>query len=212
MLTEIVFILDESGSMSDLKDDTIGGFNSMLESQKEKAGDAYVSTVLFSNHSKVVHDRVDIKKVNKMTKNDYVPSGCTALMDALGDSIKHIGNIHKYARKEDVPDNTLFIIITDGMENASYKYSSNEIKKMIKRQQEKYHWEFIFLAANIDAIESAKCYGINSDNAVNYHNDAIGTKVNYEAINDAITSVRNNGRLDDKWKKSVKQDHSNRNN
>lgn len=153
-----------------------------------------------------------LKKVNKMTKNDYVPSGCTALMDALGDSIKHIGNIHKYARKEDVPDNTLFIIITDGMENASYKYSSNEIKKMIKRQQEKYHWEFIFLAANIDAIESAKSYGINSDNAVNYHNDAIGTKVNYEAINDAITSVRNNGRLDEKWKESVKQDHSNRNN
>ena len=207
MLTEIVFVLDESGSMSDLQDDTIGGFNSMIDVQKHKEGSAYVSTVLFNNDSKVVHDRVDINEVKKMTKDDYVPSGCTALMDALGDSIRHIANIHKYARKEDVPDNTLFIIITDGMENASHKYSSADIKKLIKKQQEEYHWEFIYLAANIDAIDSATSYGINKDNAVNYESDSYGTKLNYETVGTVISSVRAQGTIDKDWKDNIEKHH-----
>ena len=154
-LTEIVFILDRSGSMHGLEADTIGGFNSMIEKQKKETGEALVSTILFDNAAEVIHDRVSLKDIRELTSRDYCVKGCTALLDAVGGAIHHIGNIHKYARPEDVPEHTLFIITTDGMENASRRYSSMEVKKMITRQKEKYGWEFLFLGANIDAVETA---------------------------------------------------------
>ena len=167
-LTEIVFILDRSGSMSGLETDTIGGFNSMIEKQKKENGEALISTVLFDNVSEVIHDRVPVQKVEPMTDRDYSVRGCTALLDAIGGAIHHIGNVHKYARKEDVPEHTLFVITTDGMENTSRRYDSEKVKKMIERQKEKYGWEFLFLGANIDAVETAKHFGIGADRAVNY--------------------------------------------
>ena len=163
-ITELVFILDKSGSMSGFEADTIGGFNAMIEKQKKEDGKAFVTTVLFSTSCKVIHDRVDISKMEPMTDKDYQVGGCTALMDSMGDTIKHITRIHKYARPEDVPEHTVFVITTDGMENASRKYSADEIKKMVKHEEEKYGWEFIFLAANIDAVETAESYGIPLDN------------------------------------------------
>lgn len=204
MLTEVVFILDESGSMYPLKDDTIGGFNSMLEKQRKIDGEVYVSTVLFSDRSKVIHDRIGIKEISDMKNEDYEPSGCTALLDALGDAIKHISTIHKYARKEDVPDNTLFIIITDGMENASHRYNDKDVKKMIEEKKKK-GWEFIFLAANIDAIETASTYGINKDMAAQYVNDSDGVTANFDALSDAITSVRTCSVTGKEWKKKIRK-------
>src|SRR5699024_10785941 len=170
-LTEIVFILDRSGSMSGLEADTIGGFNSMIEKQRKADGEALVSTVLFDNMSEVIHDRVNIHDIKPMTDRDYTVRGCTALLDAIGGAIHHIGNVHKYARPEDVPEHTLFIITTDGMENASRFYSSDRVKQMIERQKAKYGWEFLFLGANIDAVETARHFGIGADRAVNYHSD-----------------------------------------
>ena len=181
-MTEIVFILDRSGSMSGLETDTIGGFNSMIEKQKKENGEALISTVLFDNVSEVIHDRVPVQKVEPMTDRDYSVRGCTALLDAIGGAIHHIGNVHKYARKEDVPEHTLFVITTDGMENASRRYDSEKVKKMIERQKEKYGWEFLFLGANIDAVETAKHFGIGADRAVNYHSDHEGTQLNYEVL------------------------------
>lgn len=204
MLTEVVFILDESGSMYPLKDDTIGGFNSMLEKQRKIDGEVYVSTVLFSDRSKVIHDRIGIKEISDMKNGDYEPSGCTALLDALGDAIKHISTIHKYARKEDVPDNTLFIIITDGMENASHRYNDKDVKKMIEEKKKK-GWEFIFLAANIDAIETASTYGINKDMAAQYVNDSDGVTANFDALSDAIASVRTCSVTGKEWKKKIRK-------
>lgn len=171
-ITELVFILDRSGSMSGLESDTIGGFNAMIEKQKKEDGEAYVSTVLFDNESIVLHDRLPLDKVPKITARDYSVRGCTALVDAIGSAIHHIGNIHKYARPEDVPAHTMFIITTDGQENASYKYSSDTVKKMIERQKEKYGWEFLFIGANIDAVETAASFGIARNRAVNYHADS----------------------------------------
>ena len=159
-LTEIVFILDRSGSMSGLEADTIGGFNSMIAKQKKQDGEALVSTVLFDNVSEVIHDRVNIRDIQPMTDKDYTVRGCTALLDAIGSAIHHIGNVHKYARPEDVPEHTLFIITTDGMENASRFYSSDRVKQMIQRQKAKYGWEFLFLGANIDAVETARHFGL----------------------------------------------------
>lgn len=204
MLTEVVFILDESGSMYPLKDDTIGGFNSMLEKQRKIDGEVYVSTVLFSDRSKVIHDRIGIKEISDMKNEDYEPSGCTALLDTLGDAIKHISTIHKYARKEDVPDNTLFIIITDGMENASHRYNDKDVKKMIEEKKKK-GWEFIFLAANIDAIETASTYGINKDMAAQYVNDSDGVTANFDALSDAIASVRTCSVTGKEWKKKIRK-------
>ena len=192
-LTEIVFILDRSGSMHGLEADTIGGFNSMMEKQKKNSGDdgeAYVSTVLFDDFSRVLHDRIPIENVPEMTDNDYYVGGCTALLDALGGAIHHIGNIHKYARKEDVPEKTLFVIITDGMENASRNYSYEMIQKMVKRQQKKYGWEFIFIGANIDAVMEAGRFGIRPERAVNYVCDEAETEKVYGAVGNAVHAMR----------------------
>ena len=189
-LTEIVFILDRSGSMSGLESDTIGGFNSMIAKQQKEEGEAIVSTVLFDDETDVIHDRVAIGEVKKLTEEDYYVRGCTALLDAVGGAIHHIGNVHKYAREEDRPAKTLFVITTDGLENASRHYSFKDVKKLIKRQQEKYNWEFLFLGANIDAIEVAGNMGISRDRAANYNCDEVGTALNYQVLEAAVTRVR----------------------
>ena len=188
-LTEVVFILDRSGSMSGLEGDTIGGFNSMIEKQKKEEGEALVSTILFDNYSEVLHDRVEVSKIEPLTDRDYTVRGCTALLDAIGGAIHHIGNVHKYARNEDIPEHTIFIITTDGMENASHQYNREKIKAMIERQKTKYGWEFLFLGANIDAIETARSYGIDQDRAVEYNCDSVGTGLNFEAMSEAITTM-----------------------
>ena len=190
MDTELVFIIDRSGSMSGFEDDTIGGFNSMIEKQKEGEGRVYVSTVLFDNYSEVIHDRVDINRVEPMTRRQYQVRGCTALFDAIGGAIHHIGNVHKYARREDVPKHTIFVITTDGMENASQQYSSQKVKEMIKRQTEKYGWEFMFLAANIDAVETAETIGIRKERAANYTQSREGIERSYHAFCCSVTDIR----------------------
>ena len=189
-ITELVFILDRSGSMCRLTDDTIGGFNSMIAKQQKEEGEAIVSTVLFDDRCDVIHDRVPIGDVKKLTEDDYYVRGCTALLDAVGGAIHHIGNVHKYAREEDRPAKTLFVITTDGLENASRIYSFKDVKKMIGRQQEKYNWEFLFLGANIDAIEVAGNMGISRDRAANYNCDAVGTALNYEVLERTVARVR----------------------
>ena len=210
-LTEIVFILDRSGAMAGLEDDTIGGFNAKIEKQKKEPGEALVSTVLFDNESEVIHDRVDIQRIKPMTRNEYYVRGCTALLDAVGCAIHHIGNVHKYAREEDRPEKTLFVITTDGMENASRKYSYEKLKAMIQRQKEKYGWEFLFLGANIDAAREASRFGISADRAANYHADSKGTNVIYETVNEAITQVRCCAApLSADWKQRVDEDYKNR--
>ena len=209
-LTELVFILDRSGSMAGLELDTIGGFNSMIAKQKREAGEAVISTVLFDNSSEVIHDRVDIQKIEPMTEKQYYVRGCTALLDAIGGAIHHIGNVHKYARDEDRPEHTLFIITTDGMENASHKYSSDRVKLMIERQKAKYGWEFLFLGANIDAVETAGNFGIDADRAVNYHCDSEGTALNYEVLSEAICSVRCSRPIEPKWKERIEEDYRKR--
>lgn len=207
MLTEIVFILDRSGSMSGLETDTIGGFNSLIERQKKEEGKAIISTVLFDDQQEVLHDRKDIMKINPLTSKDYYVRGCTALLDAIGKSIHHIGNVHKYARKEDIPNKTLFIITTDGMENASREYNYDKVKKMIKRQQEKYHWEFIFLGANIDAIDVAGNIGISKDRAANFICDKKGTQLNYDVLNEAVGNIRKQKALKANWKSRIEEDY-----
>ena len=205
-VTELVFILDRSGSMSGLESDTIGGFNAMIEKQKKQNGKCYVSTVLFDNVSEVLHDRVELSEIRPMTDRDYVVGGCTALIDAIGGAIHHIGNVHKYARPEDVPENTVFIITTDGMENASRKYSSDRVKAMIERQKEKYGWEFLFIGANIDAVETAARYGIGADRAVNYNADKEGTSIVYESVAKAVCHVRANSCVDEDWCGEINDD------
>ena len=205
-LTELVFILDESGSMSGLERDTIGGFNSMIEKQRREAGEAYVSTVLFSNDSRVVHDRVRLDRVEPMTARDYTPGGCTALLDALGGAIHHIANVHKYARKEDVPEHTVFVITTDGMENASHRYSRAQVKGMVERQKALYDWEFLFLGANIDAIAAAEDIGIRRDRAVKYVQDPAGTELNYRVVSDTICNLRMSRPVTASWKAEIEAD------
>ena len=205
-LTEIVFILDRSGSMAGLEGDTIGGFNAMIEKQKGQPGEAVISTVLFDSVSEVIHDRIDIRDIQPLTRNEYYVRGCTALLDAVGGAIHHIGNVHKYARQEDVPEKTLFVITTDGLENASRRYDYAKVKKMIERQKEKYGWEFLFLGANIDAAAEAKRFGISADRAVNYKCDEEGTALNYEVINEAVCSVRACKPLSADWKKRIDED------
>ena len=210
-MTELVFILDRSGSMSGLEKDTIGGFNSMLEKQRKEPGEAMVSTVLFDNEIEVVHDRIDIKSVPRLTEEDYFVRGCTALLDAVGGAIRHIGNVHKYARSEDVPEKTLFIITTDGLENASRYYTYDKVRSMIERQKSRYGWEFIFLGANIDAAEEARRFGIDESMAANYRSDEAGTALNYEVISDVVTSVRMcEEPLSASWKMRIDEDYESR--
>ena len=189
-LTEVVFILDRSGSMSGLESDTIGGFNSMIEKQKKEKGEAYISTILFDDQSEVLYDRIPVAKVEPMNDNQYFVRGCTALLDAIGGAIHHISNVHKYAREEDRPEKTLFIITTDGMENASRTYSYKKVKKMVEHEKEKYGWEFLFLGANIDAIETAGRFGISADRSVNYVCDSVGTTLNYRVLGETVSSFR----------------------
>ena len=209
-LTELVFILDRSGSMAGMVKDTIGGFNSLIEKQKNEDGEAYVSTILFDNYREVIHDRVDIQKIEPMTQEQYYVRGSTALLDAVGHSIHHIANVYKYAREEDRPEKSLFIITTDGMENASRRYSYEKVKEMTKRQKEKYGWEFIFLGANIDAAKEAARFGIDESCAANYHADSKGTAVIYEAMNDAVCNVRASKPMSADWKKHVDADYKKR--
>ncbi len=208
--TELVFIIDRSGSMHGLEADTIGGFNSMLEKQRKVEGHAYVSTILFNDKSVVIHDRENIKKVQSMTRDQYQVGGCTALLDAVGGAIRHIGGIHKYARKSDVPEKTLFVIITDGMENASHQYSAGRVKEMIKHEQEKYGWEFIFLGANIDAVSAANDIGISEDRAVKFCCDEAGTELNYLAVEKVVTSVRECSAVPISWKDEIEADERKR--
>lgn len=209
-ITELVFILDRSGSMAGLESDTIGGFNSLIEKQRKQDGECYVSTVLFDNVSEVLHDRVKLSEVSKMTDRDYTVRGCTALIDAIGGAIHHIGNIHKYARPADVPEHTMFVITTDGMENASHRYSSDEVKKMIERQKEKYGWEFLFIGANIDAVETAKHFGIGADRAVNYNADSRGTEILFDTVSDTVCCMRASQPLSSDWSKRINEDYKDR--
>lgn len=199
--TELVFILDKSGSMSGMEEDTIGGFNSMIEKQKQLDGKVYVSTVLFSNDSEVLHDRQSLDEIKPLTTSDYVVGGCTALLDALGSAIHHIGNVHKYARKEDVPERTVFVITTDGMENASRSYSAEQVKSMVRRQQEKYGWEFLFVAANIDAVETARNIGIRKERAANY--DVAESRSMYSEVANTLYGYRECGVIDADWADNI---------
>lgn len=208
-LTELVFILDRSGSMAGLENDTIGGFNSLIEKQKREDGEAYVTTVLFDNFSETVHDRVNIKDVEPLTEKEYFVRGCTALLDAVGTTIRHIENIHRYARPEDVPERTMFVITTDGMENASREYSAEKVKEMIE-ERKKLGWEFLFLGANIDAVETAGRFGIGADRAVNYHADSKGTALNFSVMSNTVSAFRANAPIEKDWKKKIEDDFKNR--
>ncbi len=208
-LTEMVFILDRSGSMGGLEKDTIGGYNSLIEKQKKEEGEALVSTVLFDHDQEVLLDREPLDKVKNMTEDEYYVRGCTALLDAIGGAIHHIGNIHKYAREEDVPEKTIFVITTDGLENASKRYSYRDVKKMIKRQEEKYGWEFLFLGANIDVAKESDRLGIRADRAVRYVNDSEGIELNYEVVGCAMSAMRsmpNSRAMDGSWKEKIEKD------
>ena len=189
-LTELVFILDRSGSMSGLEADTIGGFNSLIAKQKKEEGTALISTVLFDDHAEVLYDRISLDRIEPMNDRQYYVRGCTALLDALGGAIHHIGNVHKYAREEDRPEKTIFIITTDGMENSSHRYTYDKVKKMVERQRDRYGWEFLFLGAHIDAIEVAGRFGVQANRAVNYECDSEGTQLNYEVLSKAVSRVR----------------------
>ncbi|MCR5655526.1 MAG: VWA domain-containing protein [Lachnospiraceae bacterium] len=189
-LTEVVFILDRSGSMSGLEADTIGGFNSMIEKQKKEEGEAYISTVLFDDRSEVIYDRVPVSKIEPMNDKQYYVRGCTALLDAIGGAIHHIANVHRYAREEDRPEKTIFIITTDGMENASRQYDYKRVKKLVEKETEKYGWEFMFLGANIDAIEVAGRFGVRPERAINYECDSRGTEVTYNLFGNTISALR----------------------
>jgi len=209
-ITELVFILDRSGSMSGLESDTIGGFNAMIEKQKKQEGECYVSTVLFDNVSEVLHDRVRLSDIERLTDDDYTVRGSTALLDAIGGAVRHIGNIHKYARKEDVPEHTIFVITTDGMENASHRYNLEKVRKMIERQKEKYGWEFLFLGANIDAVATAGSFGISADRAVKYKCDSAGTQLNYAVVSDTVCAMRCSRPVGAEWKRAIEDDMASR--
>ena len=210
-LTELVFILDRSGSMAGLEKDTIGGFNAMIEKQKKEAGQALVTTVLFDHEAETIHDRVALQDLPPMTEKEYYVRGCTALLDAVGSTICHIQSIHKYIRKEDRPEKTLFVITTDGMENSSHQYTYQKVKAMIEKQK-KLGWEFLFLGANIDAAKEAARFGIDADFAADYHADSNGTSAVYAAVNDAVCCMRASRPMTATWKKQVDADFRKRGN
>lgn len=208
-ITELVFILDRSGSMGGLEADTIGGFNGMIEKQKKEEGTAFVSTILFDNESEVIHDRVKLSEIRPMTDKDYYVRGCTALLDAIGGAVKHISNIHKYARPEDVPEHTMFVITTDGMENASSKFTYKEIKDLIGKQKE-LGWEFLFIGANIDAVEVAEKVGISRERTANYVADSMGTSMVFQALATPISAMRRNMKIDREWAETLEEDKASR--
>ncbi len=209
-LTEIVFILDSSGSMAALTDDTIGGFNAMVEKQKKEEGEALLSAVLFSDESRVLYDRTDIRKVEPMTDRQYQAGGCTALLDAIGGAVRHIANVHKYAREEDRPARTIFVITTDGMENASCRFGYAEVQRMVRHEREKHGWEFLFLGANMDAISAARSFGIRPDRAVRYCGDAAGTALNYRVVDETIAKVRRHEEIKADWCAPIAEDYGRR--
>lgn len=210
-LTELVMILDRSGSMQGLEKDTIGGYNSMLEKQKKGEGDVLVTTVLFDDRAEMIHDRVNIKEVRPITENEYYVRGCTALLDAVGEAIRHIEIIHKHVREEDRPGKTLFVITTDGYENASRSYTYDKVKKLIEQQKEKAGWEFLFIGANIDAVQAAGRVGISPDQTANYICDPIGTTLNFDVLSEAVCEVRKEGALKGAgWKKRIDNDYMTR--
>lgn len=209
-LTELVFILDKSGSMSGLESDTVGGFNAMLRRQQEESGDAIVTTVLFDDNYELLHDRTSVKGLRPITEKEYFVGGCTALLDAIGKTIHKIENAHRYTAEEQKPEKVMFIITTDGMENASREYTYAKIKEMVERRKEQFGWEFIFLGANIDAISTAARFGINADRAANYNADSKGTRLNYEAVSHAVSEIRASRLIADNWKEKIDQDFKTR--
>ena len=209
-LTELVFILDRSGSMSGLESDTIGGYNAMLKKQQQEPGEATVTTVLFDDEYQLLHDRINIKGISPITENEYFVRGTTALLDAIGKTIHKIHNAQQHTSPEHRADKVLFVIITDGMENASREYSYAQIKQLVERQKETYGWEFIFLGANIDAIATAATFGISADRAANYHADSQGTQLNYEAVGCAVSEFRTSRQISDRWKARIDEDFKKR--
>ncbi len=209
-ITELVFILDRSGSMAGLESDTIGGFNALLNKQKKEDGECFVTTVLFNHEMSTLHDRKKLSEISPLTEEDYTVGGCTALIDAIGTTVRHIESIHRYQRKEDVPEHTMFVITTDGLENASREFSSDKVKRLIEQHKEKDGWEFLFIGANIDAVETARHFGINEDRAVNYHADRKGTRVLYDAVCGAVSAVRERAPLSPKWSESISEDYQSR--
>ncbi|HRY12886.1 MAG TPA: hypothetical protein P5309_04840 [Syntrophomonadaceae bacterium] len=209
-LTELVFILDRSGSMAGLESDTIGGYNAMLKKQKAEAGEAIVTTVLFDDDYQLLHDRIDIRGIKPITEKDYYVRGSTALLDALGRTISKIGNAQRHTSDELRAERVLFVITTDGMENASREYSYAKIRHMVERQQQKYGWEFIFLGANIDAFDTAGRMGIRADRTANYHADSVGTELNFAAVSDAVTQIRGQKAIREDWKACIDADYRSR--
>jgi hypothetical protein len=208
MKTELVFLLDRSGSMSGLESDTIGGFNSMLERQKQESGDARVTTVLFDDHYELLHDRIDLQGIAPITQREYYVRGCTALLDAIGLTIEKIDRVQRNTAPELRADKVLFVITTDGLENASRRFRLPQIRAMIERHKEAFGWEFLFLGANIDAIATARQYGIGADRAVNYHADRRGTRINYEVLSRAASCIRANQPLGEDWKAEIEADYA----
>jgi uncharacterized protein YegL len=209
-LSELVFILDKSGSMSGLESDTIGGYNAMLKKQQEQPGVAIVTTVLFDDEYELLHDRINIKGIRPITEQEYFVGGCTALLDAIGKTIHKIGNAQRHTSEDQRADQVMFVITTDGMENASKEYSYKKIKAMVERQKEKYGWEFIFLGANIDAIATAASFGISADRAANYNADGEGTQLNYQAVSDVVSEIRANRPIKEDWKAQIDEDFARR--
>ena len=208
--TELVFILDRSGSMSGLESDTIGGYNAMLEKQKKEAGEATVTTVLFDDKYELLHDRIDLKGIAPITDREYYVRGCTALLDAIGKTIQKIINVQKHTSPENRADKVLFVITTDGMENASREYTYDKIRALVERQKQEYGWEFLFLGANIDAISTARRFGIGADRAVNYHADSQGTRLNYEVVSETVSCMRAGAPISADWKQKIEKDFNGR--
>lgn len=209
-VTELVFILDKSGSMAGLEADTIGGYNAMLKKQQSADGEAIVTTVLFNHDYELLHDRINIRGISPITEEDYEVGGTTALLDSIGFTIQKIVNVQKRTSEVERAEKVLFVITTDGMENASREFTADKIKKIVLHQKEKYGWEFLFLGANIDAISTAARFGIDEDFAVDYHADQEGTQLNYEAVNEAVVNLRSGKKIDRSWKKGIERDYNRR--
>ena len=207
---EIVFILDRSGSMAGLEQDTIGGFNSLIEKQKQRTSQARVSLILFDNRTEVILDRVPIEDVGCLSEEEYNVRGSTALLDAVGRSVWHIARVHQKMNVENRPEKTLFIITTDGMENSSVEYSLDQVKQLIERQKERDHWEFLFLGANIDAVQTAGRMGIEASRAVNFHADKPGMRKNFGVLVNAISSFAESEELNENWAEDIQKDFESR--